>query len=608
MLGKMLDKKNKILVEVAWEVCNQIGGIYTVIRSKVPIMAQNWGDKYLLVGPKVHPQVSADFEPNNEADNPIAEIVRELRQMGWDVEFGSWLVSGRPQTVLFNPASVMPQLADIKYFYWQNHNIEFNHHDPLIDQVMAFGFMVKEFLSRYTRVCLENDLEPIAHFHEWMAGTAIPDLRREQIPIKTIFTTHATLLGRYLAMNDPNFYDHLPFVNWEYEAKKFNVETIANLERACTHGANVMTTVSELTGKECVHLLGRTPDAILPNGLNIERFSVLHKVQNLHQDYKEKIERFIMGHFFQSYSFDLNKTLYLFTSGRFEYRNKGYDLTLEALARLNHKMKEADIDLTVVMFFITKQPFSSINQNVLTSRAVMEEIESNCKAITKQIQGRLFKAAASDTNHVLPNLNEFVDDYWRLRYRRTIQSWKTDHLPSVITHNLYDDANDPVLNFLRTANLLNYESDKVKVVYHPDFISPNNPLLGMDYGQFVRGCHMGVFPSYYEPWGYTPVECLARGVAAISSDLSGFGNYVKNLEKGDRAHGMYLLERESKSFDESAEDLANMILDFVTLSRKERIVMRNMCEDLSEEFDWKNLIIHYEEAYSLACAKYPVEM
>ena len=606
--GKKFSTKNKVLSEIAWEVCNQVGGIYTVIRSKVPVMVDRWGDDYVLLGPNINPHVGSDFEPTPEVDNAMARVARSMREeLGWDVQYGRWLVSGRPQTILFNPYSVFSLLGDIKYYYWQNHHIDFKNHDPLMDQVLAFGYMIKEFISRFARVCHNEDLEFIAHFHEWMAATCIPDLGREQIPVNTVFTTHATLLGRYLAMNDPHFYDHLPFLNWEDEAKNFNVEAIAKLERACAHGSNVLTTVSEVTAKECVHLLGRNPDAILPNGLNIDRFSVLHEVQNRHHEYKNKINHFVMGHFFQSYSFDLNKTLYFFTSGRFEYKNKGYDLTLEALARLNHKMQMQGIDKTVVMFFITKQPFYSINPDVLNSRAVMEEINHNCDEILKQVKDRLFTAAATNADHRLPDLSQMVDDYWRLRYRRTIQSWKTNNLPSVVTHNLHNDGEDPILGFVRTANLLNYAHDKVKIVYHPDFISSTNPLFGMDYGQFVRGCHLGIFPSYYEPWGYTPVECLARGVAAVTSDLSGFGDYAKNLENGDESHGLFMIERDGRDFHTSAEQLSEKMLGFVKTTSRYRTNMRNRCEDLSEEFDWKNLVANYEVAYSLACSKYPLE-
>ena len=590
-----------ILTEVAWEVCNQVGGIYTVIRSKVPTMIDRWGENYTLLGPYMHQSVATDFEPAESDDSAVSQAVEKLKAMGMEVHYGRWLVSGRPKTVLFNPYSVMHELGNIKYFYHENHHIEFKNHDPLMDQVLAFGFMVKSFLSELARISLEDGVQVLSHFHEWMAGTAIPDLRREQIPVKTVFTTHATMLGRYLAMNDPFFYDHLPFLNWESEASNFNIDAVVRLERACAHGSHIFTTVSDVTGRECIHLLGRAPDHILPNGLNIERFGISHEVQNVHQHHKTKIEHFVMGHFFQSYSFDLNNTLYFFTSGRFEYRNKGYDLALEALARLNWKMKEAKSEMTVVMFIITKQPVHSISPHVLNSRAVMEEIDHNCDAILGQIKKRLFMhAAGNQQDHRLPNLNDMVDDYWRLRYRRTIQSWKSENLPSIVTHNLVDDSNDAVLNFLRTADLVNKEEDRVKFVYHPDFISATNPLFGMDYGEFVRGCHLGVFPSYYEPWGYTPVECLASGVPAVTSDLSGFGDYSKNVEIADQDHGLFTVERANKDYHMSADDLANMMFDFVQTSRKHRIDLRNKSEDLSECFDWKNLYSEYEQAYILA--------
>ena len=284
-MAKKSNKKlqNTILTEIAWEVCNQVGGIYTVIRSKVPVMMDKWGDNYLLLGPYIHEDVTSVFEPQDTKGSIIGEAVERLQEMGLEVHYGSWLISGRPQTVLFNPASMMNKLGDIKYFFNENHHISFAKHDPLMDQVLAFGQMVKLFLSELVRIALEKDIRVLAHFHEWMAGSCIPDLRKEQIPIKTVFTTHATMLGRYLAMNDPQFYEHLPFLNWEVEAKNFDIEATAKLERACAHGSHVFTTVSDVTGKECTHLIGRSPDHILPNGLNIDRFSVIHEVQNIHQ-------------------------------------------------------------------------------------------------------------------------------------------------------------------------------------------------------------------------------------------------------------------------------------------------------------------------------------
>ena len=595
---------NSTLFEVAWEVCNQVGGIYTVIRSKVPSVINKWGkDNYFLIGPYFEDQAAAHFDAATDFSTPIGKAVLKMQERGFDVHYGQWIVSGRPNVVLFNPYSVYDKLGEIKHFVWQDYHISLPGSDELLDKVAAFGYQVKEFFNYLcsNELCVGN---VIAHFHEWMAGLPIPGIRKDNLNIKIVFTTHATLLGRYLAMNDQRFYDHLPFYNWEKEAANFNVKAIAEIERASAHGAHVFTTVSDVTAKECTYLLGRTPDMILPNGLNIQRFEALHQIQNQHVQIKEQIHDFVMGHFFQSYSFDLDKTLYFFTSGRYEYHNKGYDLTLEALARLNWKMQSSNVDMTVVSFFITRQPFYTFNPNVLQSKAQIEDIWRVCEEIKEQVGRRLYtEITSAEGPYKFPDLSALVDDYLRLKLRRNIQGWKTHQLPKIVTHTLKDDSKDEILNFLRTANLVNNRHDKVKIVYHPDFISTSNPLFKMDYNTFVRGCHLGIFPSMYEPWGYTPLECLASGIPSVTSDMAGFGDYVLNGVPNHNEKGLYIIKRRGRDFYETAEDLANIMFDFVNMSRRERIALRYKCEDASLHFDWSNLGKYYDEAYRLVITR-----
>jgi glycogen(starch) synthase len=591
---------NSMLFEIAWEVCNQVGGIYTVIRSKVPSVIEKWGaENYFLIGPYFADQAAAHFDPATDYSTPVGKAVLKMQERGFDVHYGQWIVSGRPNVVLFNPFSVYDKLGEIKHFVWQDYHISLPGQDDLLDKVAAFGFQVKEFL-RYLCASGFCNGRVIAHFHEWMAGLPIPGIRKENLNIKIVFTTHATLLGRYLAMNDNQFYDHLPFYNWEQEAVNFNVKPIVEIERASAHGAHVFTTVSELTGRECTHLLGRTPDLILPNGLNIQRFEALHQVQNQHLEYKNEIHDFVMGHFFQSYSFDLDNTLYFFTSGRYEYQNKGYDLTLEALARLNYRMQQQNSKMTVVAFFITKRPYYTFNPDVLHSKALIEDIHRVCEEIKEQVGRRLYTRITSENGqYIFPSLSEMVDDYLRLKLRRNVQSWKTNKLPKIVTHTLIDDAKDEILNFLRTANLVNNRHDKVKVVYHPDFISTSNPLFKMDYNQFVRGCHLGIFPSMYEPWGYTPLECLASGLPSITSNLAGFGDYVfRNIMDNEKL-GMYIIDRKSRDFNQTADELAEIMFRFVKMNRRERIALRYRSEEASLHFDWSNLGRFYDVAYNM---------
>ncbi|MGE3108504.1 MAG: glycogen synthase, partial [Phycisphaerales bacterium] len=440
----------------------------------------------------------------------------------------------------------------------------------------------------------------LGHFHEWMGGLAIPMIRRERLPVAAVFTTHATLLGRYTASNDEGFYDHLPFIDHQAEAARFNVKAQHGIERACAHGSDVFTTVSQITGEECTHLLGRSPDLVLPNGLNIERYNVGHEFQTMHAKYKDRIHEFVMGHFFPSYSFNLDKTLYFFSSGRFEPRNKGFDLCLEAMARLNAELKASNLGVTVVFFIVSQRATRSLHPRALQSRGVLSELRQVCQNITDELGEKLFRKAAAGER---VDLEQLVDEYWRLRYRRTQHAMRTDQMPMVVTHLLEDEQNDPVLNQIRSIWLHNRAEDPVKVVYHPEFVSPVNPLWGIEYEQFVRGCHMGIFPSAYEPWGYTPLECVAMGVPAISSDLAGFGRFVNETMPDHESWGLRVLRRRGRSFHEAAADLASMLLEFCRLDRRRRISLRNDVEKRSWEFDWKILGQAYDWAHDLAMVR-----
>ena len=586
-----------LLCEVSWEVCQQVGGIYTVLRSKAPTMVREWGRRYCLVGPWNAQLSPAEFE-ESKPSGEIGEAVRVLQKRGFGVKTGIWLVTGRPRVVLLDLQTAMGKLGEIEYLLWEHHSIGLLNAEPLAHQVTAFGFLVGEFFRALAAAAGPRRI--IGHFHEWMAASAIPELRRDRVPVSIVFTTHATLLGRYLAMQDPFFYDHVPFVDWRADARRFNVEPQVLIERAAAHGAHVMTTVSDITGFECEHLLGRKPDVVLPNGLNIQRFAAVHEFQNLHRLYKEKIHQFTMGHFFPSYTFDLDKTLYFFTSGRYEFVNKGFDMTLDAMARLNERMKAAADGQTVVFFIITRRASRSVNPEVLQKQAVLQEIRRTCEAIQGQVGERLFVASAQGT---WPRLDELVDEYWRLRLRRTLLAWKTPKLPAVVTHDLEDDQHDEVLNKIRACGLFNLPGDRVKIVYHPDFVSSTSPLFGMDYDQFVRGCHLGLFPSYYEPWGYAPLEAMALGVPAVTSDLAGFGTYVLREMADLNLRGMRVIHRRNNPYETAAQELTNGCLDFLRLGRRERIAMRNEVESASGQFDWSKLGRYYAEAHALALTR-----
>ena len=588
------------LFEAAWEVCHQVGGIYTVIKTKTKEISDIWHENYCLVGPYFKYHAEAEFEPLKDMNTPYGRIVKKLQRIGVDAHYGKWLIAGRPQVILLNPDIKGEWLEAEKYRLWEKYRIESHHGDSLLNEVIAFGYLLRMLAREFCQSQKRTKPPVLWHVHEWMSATTLPDIREENPNVKTIFTTHATMLGRYISGNNDHFYEQIKNFNWLEEAKKYGIEPQSRIERNAANSANVSTTVSEITARECKYFLGRNPEIILPNGLNIERFSILHEVQNIHQQFKEEIHEFVMGHFFQHYTFDLDNTLYFFTSGRYEYHNKGFDLTLEALHKLNKKMIEEDLDKNVVMFFITKKPCDHIQPQALESMGILREVRQTCEKIEKAIGDKLFYKTVANENQKLPEINDLVEDYWKLRLRRTLQSWKRDSLPLLSTHQLVNEEQDEILNFLKTRKLNNKKEDKVKIVYHPDFISPMNPLFGMEYGQFVRGCHLGIFPSFYEPWGYTPLECLASGVPAITSDLSGFGDYVLKYVPEHIEAGIYVVNRKGETFSSISSQLANFLFSFVMKGRRDRINMRNRSEDVSEKFDWKTFSNNYYRAYSRA--------
>ncbi|WP_428388932.1 glycosyltransferase [Mucisphaera sp.] len=584
-----------LLLECAWEVCNQVGGIYTVLRSKVPSMVSRWSNRYCLIGPYLPDKAQVEFEPR-PLIGAFGQAVKALNEAGIEAHFGRWLVTGRPNVILVNHLSVFRYLYDVKARIWRDHNIPTPNDDEEINNVVAFGEAVRVLLTLLAEQ--EAGKRPlIAHFHEWLAGLAIPMLRQENWPGATVFTTHATRLGRVLAMQHPEFYGHLSMLDGDAEAKHYNLEAQHKIESAAAHGSHVFTTVSDITGDECTHLLKRSPDVLLPNGLNIQRFAALHEFQNLHAQYKEEIHEFTIGHFFPSYRMDLDTTLYFFTSGRYEYKNKGMDVTIEALARLNHRLKASGSPVNVVFFIITKAPVRSINVQTLETRSMLSEFHDVANAIKEQVGKGVMLAAAEGR---VPDLNELVDEYWRLRLKRSLHAWRRGSLPPIVTHDLLDDQNDDVLNQLRACHLFNGPHDPVKVIYHPAFITTSNPLFGMEYEQFVRGCHLGVFPSYYEPWGYTPLESIALGVPALTSDLSGFGSYLLQLMADHESKGVSIVERRYRDFHATADQIAEQMFRMCQLSRRERITLRNKVESFSEHFDWHNLGRRYHEAHALA--------
>uniref|UniRef100_A0A665UY39 Glycogen [starch] synthase n=1 Tax=Echeneis naucrates TaxID=173247 RepID=A0A665UY39_ECHNA len=530
------DLEDAVLFEIAWEVANKVGGIYTVIQTKARLTSEEWGENYFLVGPYVESNVRTQVELI-EATNPILKRT--------------------------------------------------------IEKMNSSG-------CKFAAQC-EEPPHIVAHFHEWLAGLGLVLCRQRQLPIGTIFTTHATLLGRYLCAGNVDFYNNLSEFNVDKEAGDRQIYHRYCLERAAAHCAHVFTTVSQITAIEAEHLLKRKPDIVTPNGLNVKKFSAMHEFQNLHAQSKNRIQEFIRGHFYGHLDFNLDKCLFLFIAGRYEFSNKGADIFLEALARLNYLLRVNHSDVTVIAFFIMPARTNNFNVETLKGQAVRKQLWDTAHTVKERFGKKLYESLLVGQ---LPDVSKMLDKEDFTIMKRAIFATQRQCQPPVCTHNMLEDSSDPILNSVRRIGLFNSSADRVKVIiFHPEFLSSTSPLLPMDYEEFVRGCHLGVFPSYYEPWGYTPAECTVMGIPSISTNLSGFGCFMEEHIAEPSAYGIYILDRRFRGVDESCNQLTSFLFQFCKQSRRQRIIQRNRTERLSDLLDWRYLGRYYIAARHMALAK-----
>uniref|UniRef100_A0A1D1ZHG2 Glycogen [starch] synthase n=1 Tax=Anthurium amnicola TaxID=1678845 RepID=A0A1D1ZHG2_9ARAE len=596
------DVHNPILFEISWEVANKVGGIYNVIRSKAPVTVYEFGERYTLIGPLYLKTAIAEVEPEELTNPHMKEILEEMSHQGVRWMYGRWLIEGAPHVILFDTSSASTRLEEWKADLWKVASIPTPNNDQEVNDAILFGYLTAWFLSDF--VAREKSKAVIAHFHEWLPSVAIPLIRKRHTDLATIFTSHSTLLGRYLSSGSADFYSNIKNLEVEEEAGKRGIYHRYCIERGAAHCSDVFTTVSQITAFEAEHLLKRKPDGVLPNGLNVVKFSAMHEFQNLHARNKEKIHNFVRGHFYGHYDFDLDNTLYFFTAGRYEYRNKGVDMFIESLSRLNHKLKACNSPMTVVAFIVMPAATQSFAVEALKGQAVTKQLQETVKDITEKIGQRIFDKAArytgGDISRAVIDPAELLTNEEKILLKRRVIALKRNSLPPIVTHNLIDDGSDPILTQLRRLQLFNHPSDRVKIVFHPEFLSSNNPLISIEYEDFVRGCHLGVFPSYYEPWGYTPAECTVMGVPSITTNLSGFGGFVEEILEKSSDYGIYIVDRRLKSVNESVEQLADNMLQFCQKSRRQRINQRNRTERLSDLLDWKVMGMEYVRARKLA--------
>ncbi|MFA5849722.1 MAG: alpha-glucan family phosphorylase [Bacteroidales bacterium] len=529
------------LFEVSWEVCNKVGGIHTVIATKALNLAKELKNNHILIGPDVW----RDIEQNPEFIED-AGLLRAWRiqaaEEGLRIRVGRWNVAGTPIAVLVDFSSYITKKDDILTEFWTKYKLDSISGQWDYVESALFGYATGKVIESYVRFNLSPGQKAVAQFHEWMTGAGILYLHSANLPVATVFTTHATVLGRSLASNNNPLYGSMMLYNPDEKAKEFNVMAKHSLEKLAAGTSDVFTTVSDITARECKYFLGREVDIVTPNGFENSFTPKEEEYQKFH-DYARK-RLLEMASLMSGYTIQ-DDAVIVGISGRYEYKNKGIDIFLDSLGRIN-----------------------------------------NDTSLTKEIIAYIFVPAGHNgPNKELVNKMNFKSDY-----------------TTNCTHTLNDPELDPVMRKIRELHLFNKSSDKVKVFFVPSYLNGNDGIFNLTYYNLLVGLDLTIFPSYYEPWGYTPLESLAFRVPTITTSLTGFGLWV-NDHYHKKHPAIDIIERKDDGYDNVVQEVAVKILEISGLTAVNMSAYRENARDISTIALWENQIVYYKEAYSLAIEK-----
>jgi len=582
------------LFESSYEVCNRVGGIYRVLESKADKMVGHYGDNYILIGPYYKDKARGEFR-EEAAPAEIKKVFERLEGEGIRCHFGRWLVKGKPLTILVDFSDYFQNVDRIKKEMWENFEVDSLDTGHDFNEPVCWSYAVGRLIFEIS--CEYDNKKMVAHFHEWLSGAGLLYLKQMKSDVKTVFTTHATSLGRTLAFHSINFYSILQEIDTNKEAKKYEVYPKHSIERAGAQSADVFTTVSEITGMEAEKFLERKPDLILPNGLDIEKFLSFEDIVIKHRLQRKRLRNFVAAYFFPYYRFDMEDTLFYFIIGRNELRAKGIDVFIDSLGKLNKKMKEEGNRRTVVSFLFIPADTRGVNPALLENVEYFRDLQESMEGAFPDIEERILYNILREKE--LSKENLISEDYLLDIEKKLHRMQRSGETPPLSTHNL-NSGTDEIMEKVKEADLFNREEDRVKVVYYPIYLTGHDGLSNLSYEEALEACHMGVFPSFYEPWGYTPLEAAALGVSSVTTDLAGFGRFRQGLPvKKDRT-GIYILEREKKNDLEVVEDLFLFLNDFAKTTRRERVENKIEARKIASQADWRSFVFHYIDAHNKA--------
>ena len=552
-MGKNQIKPDYIF-ESSWEVCNKVGGIYTVLSTRAKTLQDAMKDHVIFIGPDCWKENECPYF--REEKSLFAEWQWEVREQGLAVKVGRWTVPGEPIAILVDFTPYFEKKNEIYGWLWEHYGVDSLHAYGDYDEASMFSYaaaLVVESLYKFNveRGTFDHNTKVIYHANEWMCGLGALYINNKLPQIGTIFTTHATSIGRSIAGNQKPLYDYLFAYNGDQMAGELNMQSKHSIEKQTAWHVDCFTTVSDITAKECVELLDKPVDVVLPNGFDdsfVPKGAQFTKKRKAARKRLLEVANALLGEQLD------DDTLIVSTSGRYEFRNKGIDVFVEAMNRL---LRDRDLKKKVLAFI---------------------EVPGWVGEPRKDLQERL--------NSQLSTFDSPLE------------------VPQV-THWLHNMSHDNVLSMMKYYDMHNRKDENVKVIFLPCYLDGKDGILNMHYYDVVLGNDLCIYPSYYEPWGYTPLEAIAFKVPCITTDLAGFGLWANKEfgHYGELKDGVKVIHRTDYNYSEVADAIKDAVADFSAMSQKEVDECRKKADVLSKKALWSKFIEYYYEAYDIALRK-----
>ena len=541
------------IFESSWEVCNKVGGIYTVLSSRAKTLQDRMQDRIIFIGPDFWKEKESPYFKEDKA--LFAEWQWAAKESGLQVRVGRWTVPSEPIAILVDFQPFFEKKNEIYAWLWEHYQVDSLHAYGDYDEASMFSYaaalVVESFFTFNVQRSVFNDnTKVIYHANEWMCGLGALYINNKLPQIGTVFTTHATSIGRSIAGNMKPLYDYLFAYNGDQMAGELNMQSKHSIEKQTAMYVDCFTTVSDITARECVELLDKPVDVVLPNGFDnsfVPKGATFTKKRKAARRRLLDVANALLG---DSLNDD---TLIVSTSGRYEFRNKGIDVFVEAMNRL---LRDKDLKKKVLAFI-------EVPGWVGEPRKDLQERLAGTKTFTEPLE-----------------------------------------VPQV-THWLHNMSHDNVLSMMKCYDMHNRKDEQVKVIFLPCYLDGTDGIVNMTYYDVVLGNDLCVYPSYYEPWGYTPLEAVAFKVPCITTDLAGFGLWANGVfgHNGELEDGVKVIHRTDYNYSEVADAIKDAVAEFSNMTDKEVEACRKKADALSKKALWSEFIKYYDEAYDIALRK-----